>query len=216
MITSDIMTRDVATISVDAHVRHAVSVMLERGVSGLPVTDSEGNLVGIITEGDLMGRKEIGKSLLGRQDHPMTNEQDLKNYIRSNSWRVGDVMTAEVITVAPSTPLATVAETMLSRNIKRIPVTSDRAVIGIVSRRDLLKATSFSGIEHIARGDEGIRLAASARIRNDLGFDPERLKIDVHGGTVAVTGVHLTDLQLRAVKCGIEGIPGASFSGKPT
>ena len=60
MITSDIMTRDVATISVDAHVRHAVSVMLERGVSGLPVIDSDGNLVGIITEGDLMSRKEIG------------------------------------------------------------------------------------------------------------------------------------------------------------
>ena len=216
MITSDIMTRDVATISVDAHVRHAVSVMLERGVSGLPVIDSDGNLVGIITEGDLMSRKEIGKSLLGRQDHPMTDEQDLKNYIRSNSWRVGDIMTAEVLTVAASTPLATVTEMMLSRNIKRIPVTSDRAVIGIVSRRDLLKATSFSGIEHIARGDEGIRLAASARIRNDLGFDPERLKIDVHGGTVAVTGAHLTDLQLRAVKCVIEGIPGASFSGKPT
>ncbi|KAB2764482.1 CBS domain-containing protein [Brucella anthropi] len=212
MITSDIMTRDVATISVDAHVRHAISRMLERGVSGLPVTDSDGNLVGIITEGDLMSRREIGTALLDRQDQPMTDEQDLANYIHSNSWRVGDVMTAKVRTVEPGTPLIKVAQAMLTFNVKRLPVISDGAVVGIVSRRDLLKATSFSGIEQIARGDEGIRVAASARIRNDLGFGPELLQVDVSEGTVTVVRADLTELQLRAMQCVVEGIPGASFS----
>lgn len=103
---------------------------------------------------------------------------------------------------------------MLSRNIKRIPVTSERAVIGIVSRRDLLKPASFTGIDHIAGGDDGVTVAASARIRNDLGFGPDLLQIDVHEGAVTVVKADLTELQLRAVKCVVEGIPGASFPGK--
>lgn len=76
MNVSDIMTRDVASVAVGTHVRHAISIMLERGVSGLPVLDNDERLVGIVTEGDLISRKEIGSVLLDRQSHPMSDDRE--------------------------------------------------------------------------------------------------------------------------------------------
>ena len=100
MKANDVMTVDVVSVSPDHSVRHAARIMLDHRISGLPVVDDDGRLVGIVTEGDLMRRSELGAQALkpiGR--HFATSEDGARAYVKSHSWKVSDVMTSDPIVV---------------------------------------------------------------------------------------------------------------------
>ncbi len=138
MFAQDIMNTDITTISADSSVHQAIDLMVAKNISGLPVIDNDGNLCGLLTEGDLLRRIEFGGGRsAGNSDE--TSLVDFDDYIRSRSWRVSDVMSASVISVTPDTPAASVAEVMFQHKIKRVPVVSGKRLLGIVSRIDLLK-----------------------------------------------------------------------------
>ena len=135
------MTHPVVTVPADATVFAAADLLLGSRISAAPVVDADGKLVGIVSEADLMNRPEVGtvpaKSWMQRL--LADNALLARDYIRSHSHRVADVMTREVITAGERTQLAEIARLMERHHIKRVPIVRDGKVIGIVSRANLLQ-----------------------------------------------------------------------------
>jgi CBS domain-containing protein len=141
MHASQVMTRSVVTVPADATVYAAADILLGARISAAPVVDADGRMVGIVSEADLMNRPETGtmpaKSWLQRL---LADEARLaRDYVRSHSHHVADVMTRKVVTADERTPLPEIAALMQRNSIKRLPVVRDGKVIGIVSRANLLQ-----------------------------------------------------------------------------
>ena len=161
------MTHPVVTVPADATVFAAADILLGSRISAAPVVDADGKLVGIVSEADLMNRPEVGtvpaKSWLQRL--LADNALLARDYIRSHSHRVADVMTREVITAGERTQLAEIAKLMERHRIKRVPIVRDGKVIGIVSRANLLQGL-LAREPHPADGanDEKIRAGVFAEL----------------------------------------------------
>lgn len=141
MNASQVMTRSVVTVPADATVYAAADILLGSRISAAPVVDADGRMVGIVSEADLMNRPEIGtmptKTWLQRL---LSDDARLaRDYVRSHSHRVADVMTRKVVTADERTPLQDVALLMQRHGVKRLPVMRDGKVVGIVSRANLLQ-----------------------------------------------------------------------------
>jgi CBS domain-containing protein len=140
MTIEEIMTRDVITVSPTTPIHQAARLMVEHGVSGLPVVGDDGRLVGIISEGDLILRQTR------REERPWwrrffeSGEQLARDYQKAVGTTVGEVMTCSVVSISPVWGIETAAAIMQSRRIRRLPVVHDGLLVGIVSRADLIKA----------------------------------------------------------------------------
>jgi CBS domain-containing protein len=143
MQATDITTTNVISINSAASIWKAIALMLSKGISGVPVMEDVGRVCSVLTEGDLLTRKEISSRLSAQAGHAVTPEEDLERYIQCNGWCVADVMSRDVISALPERPVAELAAMMSSRQIKRIPIEHGR-LAGIVSRRDILRALSQS------------------------------------------------------------------------
>lgn len=180
MFVADVMTRDPATVAPDTSLRDAAAVLLDQGVSGLPVTDDEGRLVGIITEADFVaaeaergdsGRHRILAALLGREHSALGSAE-----------RVGDVMARSVETVHETDTVAAVAHAMLRHKVKRLPVV-DRTgkLVGIVSRADVVKSFVREDVSIVA--DVETLLANRVII-----VEPGAVTVTSNGGVVGLEG----------------------------
>lgn len=162
MQASDIMTPDVVSIISTATVFEAADLMAKHHVSGLPVVDETGNLVGLISEGDLLHRVETGTGKPQRSwlaEFLYSTRKLAAEYLKEHAVKVSDIMTENVISVPPATPLAEVADLLERHRIKRVPVVADGKVLGIVSRSNLVAALARAvqaGTETLA-SDEAIR-----------------------------------------------------------
>src|ERR1700688_1360916 len=142
MIVSDVMTRRVLSVAPDETVEHAANLMLRHGISGLFVVDAKGTLAGVVTEGDLLRRDELGTE----RHRPwwlrvlVSPGRQALDFTRAHGRKVSDIMTPEVICVTTDTPLEEVVETMEKQRIKRVAVTENGHMIGVVARSDLLRA----------------------------------------------------------------------------
>jgi CBS domain-containing protein len=144
MKASEVMTRTVITIDEQAPIAEALQLMLGKAISGLPVVNCNNQLVGIITEGDLLRRAELAmephiawwKNLLFG---PWFSAQE---YVRTHARSVASVMTRETLCIAQDTPLPMIVQMMEQGHVRRLPVVEDGKVIGIVSRRDVLRPLS--------------------------------------------------------------------------
>src|ERR1700726_452887 len=142
MKAEDIMTRRVISVAPEASILESARLMLQHRVSGLPVIDAAGRLVGVVTEGDFLRRVEVGTE----RKRPRWLEfiagpgRLATEYVHSHGRKVADVMTGEPITVGEDTPIEEVVRLMERRRIKRLPVMRGTKVVGIVSRANLLHA----------------------------------------------------------------------------
>lgn len=175
----DLMTRDVITVGPDASLKEAARRMLEGGVSGLPVTQGDGSLVGIITEADFVRteadrRRKTSAGLLGF----IYKEVELPSQERL----VGDVMSTNLIVLGPEADHAEAARMMQSGGVKRIPVVGeDGRVVGLVSRSDILRV--------FARTDQEILEEIQGHlIGKVLWIDPKRVEIRSTEGNVVLRG----------------------------
>lgn len=208
MHASDIMTRRVLTLSPEHSVRHAARLMIDNRISGLPVCNDEGDLVGILSEGDLLRRSELGSEAL--KETGSRPQQGLETYIKAHSWRVGDVMTKDPVTVEADASVDQIAALMATHAIKRVPVVQRGRLLGVVSRRDILQVVLSSKPERFATGDEAIRRAVMARLLSDLNLDT--IDVKVEGGVVALCGNVESGVKRLAARvaaeavCGIGGV----------
>lgn len=150
MRAMDVMTINVITVAPDTPVQKLAQLLCERNISGVPVVDSNGRIVGIVTEGDLLHRTETAterhtERRRARWLESIASDRDLaRDYAKSHGRLVRDIMTREVITVTDATELATVADLLETRRIKRVPVLRDGRLVGIVSRANLVRALAAS------------------------------------------------------------------------
>ena len=140
----DVMTPNVITVDPDTSVQHLAALLSERGISGAPVVNSGGSMIGIVSEGDLLHRAELGTE---RRHGPRPSwwlehyaSGLAQDYVKSHGRTVKDIMTRDVITVTEDTNLADVATLLETHRIKRVPVMRDGKVVGIVSRSNLVRA----------------------------------------------------------------------------
>ncbi len=208
MLARDIMTKEVKTIHSTNSIRTAIELMLNHGVSGLPVVDEAEAVIGMITEGDLLRRLELGAAAKSDRPSGDTARADLDAYIKGNSWRVGDLMSTEITTVTGDTSVGSVARLLFQHCIKRVLVLEQGRLIGLISRVDLLRAMVGPQHDLVASGEEAMERAIKARLSSDLGIDPGRVSVTVHGECIYLDGTVETELQKRAIQVLVENIQG--------
>jgi CBS domain-containing protein len=147
MNARDVMTRDVVSVTSDMPMRKIAALLLEKRISGVPVVDASGTPIGIVSEGDLIGRSEAERE--ARQDWWLTilaEGEDLSpDFLASLNYPTAhDLMSAPVTTVHEETNLGEIARILMTHRIKRVPVIRDGHIVGIVSRADLVRALPVS------------------------------------------------------------------------
>jgi CBS domain-containing protein len=212
MKAADVMSRDVITISSTACVQDAAGLLLKSGISGLPVVDTQGALVGIVSEGDLMRRPENGT-----ERRPswwlalLTPRESLaRDFTHSHSRKVSDVMTRHVVTAKPDTSLADIAALLERNRIKRVPIVDHGKIVGIVSRANLLH-----GLAALARdvpfapvGDEKLRDSVITRMRAEPWARLSLVNVVAHAGTIDLWGIVQTEDEKKALRVAAEVTPG--------
>ena len=212
MQARDVMTTELQTIGPDANIGDAARLMLEHRISALAVVRPNGELIGIVSEGDLIRRIEIGTAPSASGWHAFFSSETAlaAAYIKCHGRQVRDVMTLSVVSVGEETPLIKIADLMERHHIKRLPVTRDEILIGIVSRADLLRALLLHGD---AQGkaiatDQEIQEKVMAELnRQPWGF-VGAASVVVTDGIVHLWGEILSDTERHAARVAAEGVPG--------
>lgn len=169
MKTADVMSTDLITVKPEASIQAAARLMVDHGVSGLPVVSERSELVGIITERDLIVREKARAPRPWWKLFFQDAEQLAREYQKARGLTVAEVMTHPVVQVSPDTPIASAAAILDQLRIGRLPVVADGALVGIVSRADLVKALAAApGARAVARSDAEL----VAEMRRQLGREP--------------------------------------------
>jgi CBS domain-containing protein len=205
MLAKDLMTSDVVTVKPGHSIWHVAQIMLDHDVSGLPVVDDNDHLVGIITEGDLLGRIE-----LGTRAAPMAPDERWGTFVKSHSWKAGDVMTANVVTAEEETPIHALATLMDQRRIRRMPVVRAGKLVGIVSRKDLLRVIAAAKRDSIPPGDDAMRRAILARLGQNPDLKNAQLTVTVSDGIVQLGGTVGSDAGRQVARVTAESIHGVA------
>jgi CBS domain-containing protein len=197
MRVSELMTSEVATASPEMSLKCAARTLANRGVSGMPVVDETGQVLGVLSEADILA-KEVDERreknvLLRFLEGPPVDD-------RFEALTVGEAMTAPPIVIDPQRPVTEVATLLLSEGINRLPVVADGVLVGIVTRADLVRA--------FARDDQTIHDEIVRTARDDLWVDPARLEVEVHDGVVQLAGVLESQSEARVVATFARRVPG--------
>lgn len=216
MKASDVMTQKVLTIPAAAPIEEAARLMLEHRVSGLPVVDAQGAVVGMLTEGDLIRRTEIHTDLArsGWLARLVAPGRLAGEYVHTHAQRVEEVMTPSVVSVAADAPLAQVVALMESRRIRRIPVIDAGRLVGIVSRADLMRALLELLPRAHAAGAQAVIADAEIRRRILAGLDAQSwapracIEVTVENGIAELSGVFTDQREREAVRVLCENTPG--------
>jgi CBS domain-containing protein len=211
MNARDVMTRQVVKVTPDTAIEEAARLMVENRISGLPVIDAAGAVVGIVTEGDLLRRIETGtdKQHSGWYGLLFGPGRLAAEYTRSHARKVGEVMTAELVSVASETPLAEVVELMETHRIKRLPVIDDGALVGIISRANLVAALAGILTEpRTALSDDEIRAAILAEIDKQPWGPRQTVDVTVADGVVELHGTIWDERERTALHVAVENLPG--------
>ena len=211
MKVSDVMTRQVVSISREATIFEAIRLMLKHHISGVPVIADRGKLVGIVTESDFLHRPETATERKRSRwlDAFFGPAAAAKDYVRSHGLKVEDVMTRDPVTVAENTPLDEVVRMMESHNIKRLPVMRRSKLVGIVSRADLMLA--LASIDRATPGggnDASIRDRIMTAIREQSWTAGASVDVIVHHGVADLWGAISDAAQREALKVLVARTPG--------
>ena len=213
MKASDVMVTNVITVGPDACVQDIAGILLGCRISAVPVVESNGKLVGIVSEGDLMRRVEAGTV----RTRPwwlalLTGKEVLATeFVKEHSRKVADVMTRDVVTAGPDTPLSTIANLLEKNAIKRVPIVEAGKVVGIVSRANLLQALASSDKYtevSIPINDAKIREKVLTQLSAEPWTRPSLINVIVQDGTVELWGIVDSASEKKAVRVAAEVTPG--------
>jgi CBS domain-containing protein len=211
MNAADVMTPHVISATPDAPLLELVRLMLDNQVSALPIVE-HGTVVGILSEGDLMRRAETGTEPRPSRWLELVTSTDrlAADYTRTHGRKASEIMTRGVVTVTDTTPIAEVAHLLETHRIKRVPVTRDGALVGIVSRRNLLQALATRLTSPPAAADDRtIRDAFYAELRRQpWAIGPGAINAVVAEGVVHLWGIAPDETLRGAIVVVAENIPG--------
>jgi CBS domain-containing protein len=212
LTAADVMQNDVLTVNAGASVAEAAGRMLRNKISGVPVLDWQGRLVGIVTEGDLLRRSEIGTERhRARWLDLLRAGRAAEDYMLAHARKVSEVMSDQVFAASPNTPLSDVVALMEENNIKRVPVLDGDKLLGIVSRADVLRALidASAPVATQPTTDAQIREQVQNGIDQAQWSSRASIKVDVADGIVTFDGCITDERERAALTVLAENVPGA-------
>ena len=194
----------------NASVMRAVHLMLQNKISGLPVVDDKGSLVGIVTEGDFLRRGELGT----QRHRPRWLEflvgpgRLAEEYVHACGRKVDQIMTPDPYTVSVDTPVDEIVRLMEKHRIKRLPVVKDGKPVGVVSRANLLTALASAGREVTAPAPDDV--AICEQILAECAKQPwaPEINVIVKNGIVELKGAMTDERERQALIVAAENVPG--------
>src|ERR1700732_3698261 len=213
MRAHQIMTRPVITVTPETAIVEAANTMLQKHVSGLPVVDAAGKLVGIISEGDFLRRSEIGtQRTRGRcLRFILGSVKSATDFVHEHGRKVAEIMTTAPLTITEDTALEEIVELLEKNNVKRLPVMRGDKIVGIVSRANLLQAVASLAreIPDPTADDDHIRNRVIDAIeKND--WCPFGLSVIVRDGIVHLSGVITEERARQAAVVAAENVTGVT------
>jgi len=211
MKAADVMVTNVISVTPNVLVQDVAYILLSNRISAVPIVDDEGELLGIVSEGDLMRRAETGTGRHRPWWLAMLTGRDIRalDYAKEHSRRITDVMTSKVVTATPDTPLRDIATLLEKNGIKRVPIVKDGKMVGIVSRANLLQALASSRIpQDVDVGDSAIRKSLVARLQAASWANAALINVIVQDGTADLWGIVDTEAEKKAVRVAAEITPG--------
>jgi len=212
MKAKDVMTHCVISITPESSILQAIGRMISHEVSGMPVVDAEGHLLGMITEGDFLRRAETGTEAPRRRWVQMLvgAGSDAEEYSRTHGRAVRDVMSSNVITVEQDASLDEVVQLMEEHAIKRLPVMAGGRIVGIISRADLMSAVAqrFSEPKPGGASDHSIRAKVMTEMKRQTWAPLHSVKVLVRDGVVDLQGVIYDERQRRALHVLVQNVDG--------
>ena len=214
MQARDVMVSPVITVERIATVRDVAKVLLEKRISAVPVVDNVGRVVGIVTESDLMHRAEAGTERpYSWWVHFLAGDATIAaDYVKSRAAKVEDVMTPDVVTATPETPLHEIAALLEERQIKRVPIVNkDGSLVGIVSRANLIQVVASARPKlEMTLPDSTIRQKLLDELKKQSWAHTHNLGVTVTNGIVDLWGYAESSDQRKAIRVVAEAIPGVT------
>jgi len=214
MKAEDVMTREVISIDPDSTVLQAARLMLQHRISGLPVIDAKGKLVGVLSEGDFLRRRETNTEKRRSRwlEFLMGPGRIAAEYTHSHGCKVSEAMTQNPQTVAETASLEDIVELMEKHRIKRVPVLCGDEVVGIVTRSNLMRAmvSVARAVPPTASDDTAIREQLMDEIQKAEWAPSATIEVMVRDGVVEYWGVIIDERQREALKVAAENIPGVT------
>jgi CBS domain-containing protein len=211
MRVHEIMSRHVITINPDSSAIDAIKTMLSHRISGLPVVDSTGKLVGILSEGDFIRRVELGTERKRNRWLAMLagREQVALDFVRQHGRKVSQIMSPRPITIVEDTSLEQVVSLFESYNVKRLPVMRRDKLVGMVTRSDFMNAIAILslGAMGYSGDDDQIRRSVITAL-SQAAWRPCALNVAVRQGVVTLKGTIRNDNARKAAIASAENVPG--------
>lgn len=207
----DVMSADVISVTPDTTVREIAALLGRHHISSVPVIDRAECLVGIVSEGDLIKRVEIGTEPRRSWWRALFSDgtASAHGYVRSHGRRARDVMSANPITANPDEPLHRLATDMAHKRLRRVPVVRDGRLVGVIARSDLIRQLARHVMPQADSTDEAARTEIMARIRTlPWSLQVHIINVDVRGGIATLYGWAASPRESRAVEVLAENTPG--------
>lgn len=214
MKAQDIMSRRVITVKRDSDLQQAIAIMLEHGISGMPVTNENGALVGMLTEGDLLRRSELGTE----RRRPRWLEfligpgKLAAEYTHAHGRSVADAMSESLHYATPDMPLQQVVDMMERQRIKRVPVLDQGRLVGIITRANLLRALALAApaLPASSPSDQQIRQQLQTELAASAWAPCSMLDVVVQQGEVHLYGTILDGREREALCVAARNTPGVT------
>jgi CBS domain-containing protein len=201
MKVKELMTTEVRTVSIDTPLKEVAAILAGEGISGLPVVDPAGGVVGVVSEADILYKERPRPP---RRSGPLAVFFDGAVYdavTKAAARTAGEAMTAPPITIGPDRVVAEAARLMTEHDVNRLPVVKGDELVGIVTRADLVRA--------FTRADEEImREIREEVLRRALWLEPEAITVDVLKGEVALAGQLEGRSDVQLLQALVERVPG--------
>jgi CBS domain-containing protein len=179
----DVMSRPALTVHPETSLKDVVRLLVEHRISGLPVTDAEGRVVGVISEADLLQKEQGAANVSHRRLAWLLGEttETRSQLAKLAATTAGEAMTAPAITIGGDRPLTEAAALMTSRQVNRLPVVEADVLVGVVSRADLIRA-------YVRSDDELSAIVSSEVLRETMWLNPRLFEVSVDDGVVRIGG----------------------------
>lgn len=213
MKAHEIMTKDVVTVEPQTRISEIAALMVQHRISGVPVVTGEGQVVGIVSESDLLHRVETGSERKRKWWLELFVDSDTRarEFIKSHGLKAEDIMSRVVVSITESADLRKIADVLEAHGLRRVPVLTDGKLVGIVSRADLVRALASATTQHSSARSENngaLQNTIYRAIKSQPWIDSAFVSFSVSDGIVEIFGFVSSQEQQRALRVLIESVPG--------
>jgi len=200
MKVKQVMTTAVATVGPTTPLKDVARLLERRRISGVPVVDRDGTVLGVVSEGDVLA-KEQGSIETARRLWQRRDQEHAVRRVKRGAVTAGEAMTSPAVVIGPARAVATAARIMLDRGVNRLPVVEEGRLVGIVTRADLVRA--------FARPDADLeREIRTEVLEQAMWIASDQVEVSVAEGVVRLSGIVETQADAEVMARLVERVPG--------